>query len=89
MQHKTGRKNKTTKKFFVVELHCIERISTRGVMVSIGYFFFAAFLAFLAGAFFAGMVVITPFRSKHYAYETLTNFLIIMMTRITALGDRD
>jgi len=33
-------------------------------MVILGYFFFAAFLAFLAGAFFAGMVFITPFRSK-------------------------
>jgi len=38
-------------------------------MVFIRYFFFAAFLAFLAGAFFAGMVFITPFRSQRYAYE--------------------
>jgi hypothetical protein len=36
-------------------------------MVFTVYFFFAAFLAFLAGAFFAGMVSITPFRSKRYA----------------------
>jgi len=38
-------------------------------MVFIGYFFFAAFLAFLAGAFFAGMVFITPFRSKRYIHD--------------------
>jgi hypothetical protein len=38
-------------------------------MVFICYFFFGAFLAFLAGAFFAGMVFITPFRSQRYAYE--------------------
>jgi hypothetical protein len=58
-------------------------------MVILGYFFFAAFLAFLAGAFFAGMVFITPFRSKRYAHEAPTNFLMKNDAMITVHGDRD
>jgi hypothetical protein len=54
-------------------------------MVFIRYFFFAAFLAFLAGAFFAGMVFITPFRSQRYAYEVN---LIMTDERVTVPADR-
>jgi hypothetical protein len=60
MQQKKCKKNKTTKMLFVVELQIMSTDKYHGNQ---RYFFFAAFLAFLAGAFFAGMVFITPFRS--------------------------